>query len=66
MLYKPFAMQLYVSALPKMCASNQFNSANPQYDGVHHNGANNYHILRSEALAASTGNAVSKYANEAS
>ena len=34
-------------------------------NGVHHNVANNYHILRSEALSASTGSAGSKYANEA-
>ena len=125
---KPFAMQLYACALPKIGASKRFNptptpipttlstitassllrrrqlsQAPPAQNtptrhlkcptndlqcsstslqplklvhritltlqtpnGVHHNVANNYHVLRSEALAASTGTPGLNSANEAS
>jgi hypothetical protein len=62
MLYKPFAMQLHVSAITMISASNYFNHAKPQLPQH----ANNLHMLLSEAVAASTSSAGSKYANKAS
>ena len=61
-LYKPLAMQLHISAITELGASNYFNHAKPQSP----NAANNLHMLISEAVAASASSAGSKYANKAS